>query len=285
MSEIKANAYYEEWSAEQIKYLSTIQIEALRLAWIHNRMYAIITDKSDKLRRISRLILLISGIITLLVISIDNDIWKLIGGIIAGIINIAGTVFFKPLEDKISGKEGESHRLIAISHVNICDTIESMKNSPTQSFKSFVQLMKLSIKSNKENAINLPIDEIVYREWKDLCEVKKIKQYDTFDKVKEIAEFLEATPEPKHKARPSIPDYTNADDFIDVNSLPSPTPPTVTATTNATVAPPMPTAPMSPIKISPQPSSPIRQIGTMRGYDPKKIDYQLERLKSMSDIS
>ncbi len=272
-----------EWDTGEMRLITKIQKDELQAAWLHNRMYETLTSYDYKLGWAVSILGLIAGIIGFLLATVIDTTWNTAGGIIAGIIGLLIT-FISRQSDRLNlSSNAESHRLIAANHTGLYDDIGLIKSHPTQPADLFLQVVKSVIKSIRDNSMNLMISDEVRDEWVAECKARGISEYDAFDQLKEITVELQSL-DSIMTPRQSLPSSTTP---APQSSLQPPQP-----------QPPSQPQPQHPSQPQPQPqhheefedvitlqapslpqTNPIKQPEATRGYDPKKLALELDRLK------
>ncbi len=304
MGDSKAGTDPIIWDTEAGQIITRIQKDELRNTWLHNRMYETLMATSVRLGWVITLLGLISSILGFLLASIQSSEWQYSGGIISGIVGLIVS-FLSRQSDRLNlSSTAEHHRLTAASHSGLYDDISLMKARPTQSAVVFLQQIKMVLKEIRDNSVNLGVSDEVQAEWLAECQKRNIHENDTFDRLGEIVRGLSQTQQPQ-PSRPLEQPQQLPQPPQSQTQIHDPNTSLVAAVTTTTTIPVNDVAsninsghdsfedvsafvnvvqpqPQSQPQPQPQPlahQSTLRQPDVARGYDSKKLAYELNRLQ------
>ncbi len=307
MGDSKASTDPIIWDTEAGQIITRIQKDELRNTWLHNRMYETLMATSVRLGWAITLLGLISSILGFLLASIQSPVWQYSGGIISGIVGLIVS-FLSRQSDRLNlSSTAEHHRLTAASHSGLYDDISLMKARPTQSAAMFLQQIKMVLKEIRDNSVNLGVSDEVQAEWLAECQKRNIHENDTFDRLGEIVRGLSQTQphQPPQLSHPVEQQQQLPQPSQLQAQTPDPNTSLVAAVTTTTTIPVNDVAsninsghdsfedvsafvnmaqPQPQLQPQPQPQplahqSTLRQPDVARGYDSKKLAYELNRLQ------
>lgn len=295
------------WNEETKILFTTIARDELKSTWLHDQMYNLLSDRMTKGKWVILVIGGLAALINGLMILFNDETFRSIGGAICIALTALAGYMVKELSDLNLSSESESHRLIAGDHTSLYEEIEAMKASPTQTPQQFMMFVRLAQKSSRDKAANLNIYQRVRDEWTQHCRARGISDDDTFDQIKSldggISRWYEGIkqrdslsepvpPEKKSADSPSpriSPEKKSADSLSprispEKKSVDSPSPrisPILNISApsnNLGAASAVFTSYSSVIDI---PRQLVRVPTSERGYDPKKLTLELDRLQDI----
>jgi hypothetical protein len=174
------------WDQRTSHIFSQIQFRCLESSWMHERMYEVLNRRQFWIQRTLIILGILAAVFGFLLTSIEDDLWRIVGGIFSGLIGIIMTFIIQQSEKYDYVAEATSHHIVADQYQAIYEDIELMKASPSLSAKEFLGTVRSMLRSLRDRSGDLLIEPDIIEEYKTMCTARGVVYRDIFVQISEI---------------------------------------------------------------------------------------------------